>query len=336
VGTVNEGVGRVKVSEVAPADRCSVIADTDDELRVDAPAVLGGVQDRLEPGDEIELTCAGLAGARRVAWGSLGGHKADYTFGLWPPPSGSGISSMRILVLADIHANLAALDAVLADAKLHGVMDRIWVLGDTIGYGPQPDECLDRMRQAGALVVAGNHEKAAIGELDVSIFNPYAAEALTWTAGRLSTPSKQYIRGLPVRLEDHGVTLVHASPRDPMWEYIMGRGQALENLRAFSTKGWAAGHTHVPVWLSLDKKRPAGGVAADGSTAQVGASRFYFNPGSVGQPRDGDPRASYAVFNTEERSVAFHRIEYDVEVTQKLMSAAGLPEPLVLRLAAGR
>ena len=242
---------------------------------------------------------------------------------------------MRILILADIHANLAALEAVLK-AAAGGGSDRVWVLGDSVGYGPQPNECLARVRDLGAVAVAGNHEKAVVGEIGLGEFNPFAAAAARWTINALSPENAAYIRQMPVRAVEQGVTLVHGTPRDPMWEYLWTLDQAVEVLSSFNTPGCAFGHTHIPRWLNINGSKVAGGMPHDGTVVKIGPGRFYLNPGSVGQPRDGNAHASYAVFNTDEQTVTFHRAVYDIEATQELMQAAGLPDLLVARLSVGR
>jgi diadenosine tetraphosphatase ApaH/serine/threonine PP2A family protein phosphatase len=243
---------------------------------------------------------------------------------------------VRILVVSDIHANLPALDAVLAAARSGGGFARVWSLGDTVGYGPQPNECLERMQGLGALSVAGNHEGAVLGQLPLSDFNPAAARAIEWTVVQLSGQMTDYLRTMPARLEESDVTLVHGSPRDPAWEYLSLARQAADNLASFTTQGCAHGHTHVPAWLSVEGQRMAGGRPGEGTTVKIGRGRFYLNPGSVGQPRDGDSRASYAVVDLEVRRVTFRRVPYDIRETQRLMQAAGLPAVLINRLSIGR
>jgi diadenosine tetraphosphatase ApaH/serine/threonine PP2A family protein phosphatase len=243
---------------------------------------------------------------------------------------------LRILVISDIHGNLAALDAVIAAAEEEGGYGRVWVLGDTIGYGPRPNECLERIRSMDALVLAGNHEKAITGEIPDTQFNPLAAEALRWTAGRLTLETAGYVREMPVRAEEQDVTLVHGTPRDPLWEYLTTAEQAMDNFARFTGQGCAHGHTHIPLWLTLEGRRLRGGRVSDGFTAPVGPGRFFMNPGSVGQPRDGDPRASYALLDLDASTVTYRRVAYDIRATQAFMEEAGLPLPLIKRLAFGR
>jgi diadenosine tetraphosphatase ApaH/serine/threonine PP2A family protein phosphatase len=241
---------------------------------------------------------------------------------------------MRTLILSDIHSNLAALEAVLARASALGGWDRAWVLGDSVGYGPQPDECLDRIFGfESSAIIAGNHDLAAAGRTSTAPFNPLAAQAIEWTRRRLSRSHRQRLGDLPLTAAETGVTLVHGSPRDPVWEYMTSAIEAGMNLGHFSTQGCAFGHTHIQAWYTASGAAVAGGPARDGDAFIAGARRFLLNPGSVGQPRDGDPRAGFALFDTAKAGVSFHRVEYDVAATQRLMAAAGLPEPLISRLS---
>jgi len=243
---------------------------------------------------------------------------------------------MRILILSDIHGNLAALDAVLDAARKGAGFGRVWVLGDTVGYGPQPNECIARVREMGALVISGNHEQAVTGRTGVEQFNPSAAAALLWTRQVIGSDAKAFIESLPDRLEEQSVTLVHGSPRDPSWEYLATKAAARDNLKFFKTGGCAFGHTHVPLWMKFEAGRATGGKPRDGTKAGIGDGRYYLNPGSVGQPRDGDPRASYAVLDAAAGSVTFGRAAYDIKLTQRLMADAGLPRQLADRLPLGR
>jgi diadenosine tetraphosphatase ApaH/serine/threonine PP2A family protein phosphatase len=240
---------------------------------------------------------------------------------------------MRVAVLSDIHANLPALEAVLASL---GEVDAVWQLGDVVGYGPHPDEVVARLREIGATGVRGNHDVATLGVLDVEWFNPAARRAVEWTARRISPETRAWLAGLPERAELGEMTLVHGSPRDPTWEYVTTTPEARANLEWFATPYCLHGHTHVPVaWRDDDGHvellRPSGGseLALDGR-------RVLLNPGSVGQPRDGDPRASYFVLDTEARRVTWHRVAYAIATTQADIRAAGLPGWLADRLADGR
>jgi diadenosine tetraphosphatase ApaH/serine/threonine PP2A family protein phosphatase len=240
---------------------------------------------------------------------------------------------MRIAVLSDIHANLAALDAVRADLP---AVDEVWVLGDIVGYGPQPNEVIAALQEMGARSVLGNHDGAAIGTVDASWFNPDAARAIEWTAEVVDENSRAYLATLPeVRVEGE-LTAVHGSPRDPIWEYITGSGVAAANLPAFDTRVCLHGHTHVPIVFRADDGHVGPVAATLGDPVSIRAGRSLVNPGSVGQPRDGNPLSSYLVLDTEADSVEFRRVAYDIGVTQELMRQAGLPPRLVERLSYGR
>ncbi|HSM38159.1 MAG TPA: metallophosphoesterase family protein [Candidatus Limnocylindrales bacterium] len=240
---------------------------------------------------------------------------------------------MRFAVLSDIHANLAALEAVRADLP---AVDEIWVLGDIVGYGPQPNEVISALQAMGARSVLGNHDGAAIGTVDTSWFNPDAERAITWTGEVIDENSRAYLGTLPeVRVEGE-LTAVHGSPRDPMWEYITGPGVAEANLPAFATRVCLHGHTHVPVVYRSDDGQVGAVHSTPDTPVSIRAGRSLVNPGSVGQPRDGNPAASYLVLDADADSIQFRRVAYDIDATQKLMRRAGLPARLAERLSYGR
>ncbi len=242
---------------------------------------------------------------------------------------------MRYLVLSDIHANLAALETVLEDAP---GFDALWCLGDLVGYGPKPNECIDRVRDFSHTSLVGNHDWAALGKLDLSSFNMVARTANEWTQKQLTSRSRTYLAGLSPSLQLEHFTLVHASPREPIWEYIMDASTAYQNFEHFSTPFCLVGHTHVPVVFELDQdyQRCETTLPPLPEPLSLGPGRAIINPGSVGQPRDGDPRASYAILDTGEMSWTFHRVPYPIEVTQERMRASGLPRRLIDRLEMGR
>jgi predicted phosphodiesterase len=244
---------------------------------------------------------------------------------------------MRVLILSDIHANLTALEAVLDDAK-HSY-DAVWCLGDTVGYGPRPDECVRRIQELGAISVIGNHDWAALGRMDVEDFNPEARRAVLWTAEHLSGESKAWLAALPSQpLETEGFTLTHASPRDPIWEYVMYPSVAFANFKHFTTRCCLVGHTHVPVLhvMTEGEKKSTITQPSFGSGMTLKANeRAILNPGSVGQPRDNDRRAAYALLDTELGIWEPRRTEYNIEQTQRAMRQVGLPERLINRLAFG-
>jgi diadenosine tetraphosphatase ApaH/serine/threonine PP2A family protein phosphatase len=244
---------------------------------------------------------------------------------------------MPVLVVADIHGNLAALEAVVQDA---GRVDAVWSLGDMVGYGPQPDEVIARLRALGAQCVAGNHEWAVLGKLDLDTFNPAAAAAAEWTARVIAAETRRYLAGLPTTWRGDGVTAVHGSPRDPIWEYVLSESIARANFAHFDTPLCLYGHTHIPAAYAEGAggghPRPGGYVQGGSSLSLQPGERYLLNPGSVGQPRDGDPRASYLLLDPTARSATWRRVEYDIERTQLLMQRAGLPAVLWQRLTWGR
>ncbi len=243
---------------------------------------------------------------------------------------------MNILLLSDIHANLAALEAVMAEVEQAGSVDAIWVLGDTVGYGPDPNECIELVRGSADMVVAGNHELAATGKMSTEEFNAYAAVAAEWTEKSLTDSVAEYIAGMPLRLEHGDFTLVHGSPRDPVWEYLLSDDGFKANLEHFETPGCVVGHSHLQFLVQVPDDAAMVAHSEEDIDMPVGDGRFFINPGSVGQPRDGDPRAAYALYDDGERAVTFKRVEYDIGATQKRMESAGLPELLIERLSHGR
>jgi predicted phosphodiesterase len=242
---------------------------------------------------------------------------------------------MRILVISDVHANLVALETVLAEI---GPVDDIWSLGDIVGYGPRPRQCVERVREiAPNMSVIGNHDWASIGRLDLSDFNPVARYASYWTTMQLSSEHLEYLESLPNRMIESEWTLVHGSPQHPVWEYVYNARIAAANFAFFDTQLCFLGHTHIQLYISEEAamSNTAPHQPRDGEQLDVSAGRFMINPGSVGQPRDGDPRAGCAIFEPEQMRVTFFRIPYCVEETQSQMQEVGLPESLVLRLGMG-
>ena len=263
------------------------------------------------------------------------------------------MSAMRCAIISDIHGNLDALQTVLADA---GEVDALWCLGDLVGYGPEPNACIDLLRSRSSLCVAGNHDWAAIGKMDTADFNPEASEAAMWTGAQLSAENRTYLEGLPTQLaagESGEFTLVHGSPRDPVWEYLTHLSAARLNFSYFQTPYCLVGHTHVPLVF----RHPG----PDGPNAEyetivpepdrgvlLGAARLIVNPGSVGQPRDGNPDASYMLFESAPApaggeqpdaagrgTLTLRRVTYPVASVQQKMRQAGLPSRLIMRLTYG-
>jgi predicted phosphodiesterase len=239
---------------------------------------------------------------------------------------------MRIAVLSDIHANIAALNAVLADV---GDVDAIWQLGDVVGYGPEPNAVVDRLRELGALGVRGNHDAAACGGPEIDWFNPDARRAMEWTRSAISPATAAWLAALPERLTLEGSELVHGSPREPIWEYVTSSAVARANLSVLAAPiGWH-GHTHLPAAWIEDRDRVELVRPDPGSSLELRGRRALLNPGSVGQPRDGDPDASYAILDSSANVVSWHRVAYDVASVQAAMRSAGLPASLSARLSAG-
>ena len=251
---------------------------------------------------------------------------------------------MRVLVVTDIHSNLAALNAVLEDA---GQFDyqAVWCLGDTVGYGPEPNECVARMRESAAVCVVGNHDWAVLGGMDVEEFNHEARRAVLWTREELSPENMAWLGSLPTAPISTGdFTLTHGSPRDPIWEYILYPSVARANFEHFATTYCLVGHTHVPaayIWQEDEANvravtpSPGRPMALNETLGTGGRVRAILNPGSVGQPRDNDPRAAYAIVDTDEHTWLSRRVSYPIEITQAHMRQAGLPERLINRLSYG-
>jgi predicted phosphodiesterase len=244
---------------------------------------------------------------------------------------------MRVAIVSDLHANLAAFEAVLAHAERGGRVDALWCLGDIVGYGPHPNECIARLRAYEHRAVAGNHDLAACGRMGTEEFNDAAAAAVAWTSGQLTDPSRAYLEGLPMVVTEGDFTLVHGSLRWPEWEYLLSSEQAQAHLELQKTRYGLVGHSHLPfVCEEVEPGPPRLRPATDGERVELGEQRMILNPGGAGQPRDGDPRAPYALYNSEDCSVTYHRVEYDIEATQRDMETAGLPRWLIERLSNGR
>ncbi|MCP4427538.1 MAG: metallophosphoesterase family protein [Chloroflexi bacterium] len=240
---------------------------------------------------------------------------------------------MSILIISDIHANLAAFEAVLADAA--GQWDTIWHLGDLVGYGPNPNECVNLLRQHDHISLSGNHDWAVLGRLDINSFNEEAQFAAQWTQSVLNEDVHAYLESLPTTLIKDSFTLAHASPRQPVWEYILDGYTAAINFEYFDTPYCLVGHTHVPVVFSKEgarivPRRPSGRVPI-----LLNDTRCIINPGSVGQPRDSDPRAAYALLDLENQIWEYRRVEYPVAQTQAQMREIGMPDKLANRLEHG-
>jgi predicted phosphodiesterase len=245
---------------------------------------------------------------------------------------------MRIAIVSDVHANLTALDAVLRHAS---AVDATWSLGDSVGYGPQPAECVARLRELEAVMVAGNHERAATGAISTEDFNPDAATAAQWTKTQLTAEERAFLDSLPEVATQGEFTLVHGTLRDPIWEYLYSYEAAIGHLALQDTPFGLFGHTHIPTLVVEGESLPRGCELfrlPDGERVGLGGrtGKLVLNPGSVGQPRDGDGRSSYALYDSEDNAITLHRVEYDIGATQKLMEEARLPRWLIERLSEGR
>jgi len=243
---------------------------------------------------------------------------------------------MRYVIIADIHANLAAFTAVLADAERRGKVEEVWCLGDVVGYGPDPHECIALLRQTNHICVAGNHDWAAIGKLDTSNFNPDAAAACHWTEQQLSSEDVDYLSNLPLIMQRGDFTLVHGSPKEPIREYLLSTSNAKDNFAYFHSQFCLVGHSHMPLVFSCNE-------TGDCSFSQfltdteltLGKNRLIINPGGAGQPRDGNPLASYAIYDSETVLFKLYRVPYDINATQARMVEHGLPMRLIARLSYG-
>ncbi len=248
---------------------------------------------------------------------------------------------MRVLVISDIHANLTALKTVLEDVGENHAenppYEAVWCLGDLIGYGPDPNPCIELVRTLPNLIcLIGNHDQAALDLIPLSRFNEDARLSATWTRSVLTPENESYLRSLPSQVEVDAFTLVHASPRFPIWEYVLDPYTADQNFDLLETDYCLIGHTHI----ALSFSRAIGKEHSVLQTTQLGdpvklAPKMMLNPGSVGQPRDMDPRASYAVLDLERGTWEARRVVYDVEEVQERILQAGLPERQALRLFAG-
>ena len=244
---------------------------------------------------------------------------------------------MRALIVADIHSNLEALQAVMEDASQRGGgFDAVWCLGDVVGYGPDPGPCIDLLRTHDLLCVAGNHDHAAIGKIGVEEFNPYAAAAARWTAAQLKAGHVSYLSNLSEVERCGDFTLVHGSLREPIWEYLVNQYAALDTFSRLESPYCLVGHSHIPFLCAERDSVAAFGPFVEDQPTALGPQRLIVNPGGVGQPRDGDPRPSYAIYDSDTATIARYRVTYEIAVTQEKMRRAGLPDYLIQRLSHGR
>ena len=244
---------------------------------------------------------------------------------------------MKVAVLSDTHANLPALEAVLAAIDRHEI-DQIWFLGDAVGYGAQPNEVVELLAGRCEQMLIGNHDLAALGDLDVATFSPDASEAALWTRGELGKDSKAILKGLPgPSAEVEGIGLFHASPRDPIWEYVLDPGTAGDCMDASSSRVGLIGHSHVALWFTRrdEMSRISADGGPEGTVLDASIGSWLINPGSVGQPRDRDPRAAWLELDTSTFEVSYRRTPYEIEAAARAILDAGLPPNLADRLARG-
>ncbi len=241
---------------------------------------------------------------------------------------------MRVLVISDIHSNITALETVLQSA---GEVDATWCLGDLVGYGPDPNECVDRIRALPHLTcILGNHDAAVTSNKNIEKFNDEAEKSIHFTVERLSADNLKFLKRLREKYVNQAVTLTHGSPRNPIWEYLVEPFVAMMNFSYFNTPLAFIGHSHLPISFTMD----ASGekiirTIHEGNDTITLEGRAILNPGSVGQPRDRDPRASYGIYDPDQSTWQIFRVEYDIPAVQKRMLEAGLPERQAQRLADG-
>jgi diadenosine tetraphosphatase ApaH/serine/threonine PP2A family protein phosphatase len=249
------------------------------------------------------------------------------------------LAGVRVAVITDVHANLPALEAVLAATEATNV-EETWCLGDVVGYGVEPDACVDLVRERCQLCLVGNHDIAVLGGLDIGSFSEAAAVAVEWTRDHASERTFEFLRELDPQGERGGFGLFHASPRDPVWEYVLSSDQAEAAMDSHSQRVALIGHSHVALFFNRPETNAGsetrGAQASDGALLDLAEGSWLVNPGSVGQPRDGDPRAAWLELDTAASTARFHRVEYDVERAAAPIAAAGLPSRLANRLYTGQ
>jgi predicted phosphodiesterase len=242
---------------------------------------------------------------------------------------------MRYLIISDVHSNYPALQTVLSDAA---PFDAILFLGDLVGYGPNPNECIERLQEFPLTAIVGNHDWGVIGRADLYVFNSDARQALLWTQREIYPDNRSLLADLPTTVRIDDIMLAHGSPQEPIWEYLVDSYAATESFMTHDFQLAMVGHTHLPLifeWQASEEEAHL--ILPELETPiEIGERRLIINPGSVGQPRDGDPRASYVTLDTEEQTFEFHRVPYAVEITQERMRARGLPPRLIERLERGR
>ncbi len=242
---------------------------------------------------------------------------------------------MKYGFFSDVHANLEALKACIVDFRSEK-LDKVYFLGDAVGYGPNPDECVKLIDEIAEVKLMGNHDYAALGLMETEYFNQYAAESMGWTKNSISEKTVEIMSDFELTYVIGEILLVHSSPREPEnWHYILDMEDAEENFDFFTEKICLLGHTHRP-YIVYKAESENAILSNDTEVVIEGEYRYLVNIGSVGQPRDGDPRSCYLIYDSDKGSIRLKRVQYDVKSTQKVMAKIGLPEYLIDRLAVGR
>jgi diadenosine tetraphosphatase ApaH/serine/threonine PP2A family protein phosphatase len=247
---------------------------------------------------------------------------------------------LRVAVISDVHSNLPALESVLGAVEEAGV-DQVWCLGDLVGYGADPDACTALIRDRCEVCLVGNHDLAVLDAIDISAFSETAKTAVEWTREQVSEETTGFLAGLGPALDREGIGLFHASPRDPIWEYVLSIDQAEAGLDATAQRIALIGHSHISLFFTRPEGGPRrsyahGAQAGDGALLDIADGGWLINPGSVGQPRDGDARAAWLELDVAEWTARFHRVPYDIDAAAASILAAGLPSSLAERLHVGR
>jgi diadenosine tetraphosphatase ApaH/serine/threonine PP2A family protein phosphatase len=241
---------------------------------------------------------------------------------------------MSMVILSDIHSNLESFQAVLKDLS-HEQVDQVLFLGDIVGYAADPDQCIEILRGLTPHIVAGNHDWAAVGLTEIGYFNPMAQAAVEWTAGIITADHASFLKDLPLTGCLPGILLVHATPYQPeAWDYIFSPDDAAQCFRHCDQKICFTGHSHYPISFAKDQEGNIS-VIRDSTFTLLDSCRYLINVGSVGQPRDGDPRAAYGIYKPEDATFSLKRVPYDIKRTREKIIAAGLPSFLASRLTEG-
>ena len=243
---------------------------------------------------------------------------------------------MRIALLSDVHGNRPAFEAVLDDVDSEGA-EEIWCLGDLVGYGAHPDDCVALARERCNLSLAGNHDLVVTGEIPITDFSSSAATAARWTQEAITEETMAYLKSLVPADPAREPALYHASPRDPVWEYVLSTWQADECMDLMDGRVAAIGHSHVALWFHREEDGSVSGAPAEPDVERdLSVGEWLVNPGGVGQPRDGDPRAAWLLLDTETWKATWRRVEYPIDEAATAIEEAGLPRVLAERLYSGQ